>query len=183
MAFRLHLHFSRLELFHPNFLLIGLAVKGFYFVLFFCSNLQRTLPIALLSNGQFGTFGGRNDDHPLILLSEIHIPAQLEAISKSDVLEWFVLLHLDHIIDPPVDFINLLVNCYLLGRNLLHLPLHLGNLALDVGLVLPPDPLDHILLRLLHIVDAFEDVGYVVDSAFLHSQHLNCLVEIDGLVF
>ena len=75
-------------------------------------------------------------------------------------------------------FINLLFLCF----HLLHFLLHLYDLAIDLRIIAASYPPNSVLVYFLYIVNALQYVCYVINTPFLHSKHLHCLVQIHSTI-
>jgi hypothetical protein len=107
----------------------------------------------------------------------------IEAVFIGDVVLLFQLLVLKILLlDVAVQGIDLIVQLFLILLQLLQSVAILLDFPLVVEVLRFPHPVDHVLLQLLHIADALEHVGDIVDSALLHLEFVDCFVEVDGLV-
>lgn len=77
---------------------------------------------------------------------------------------------------------KLLVKSFLFLVQIVNFLAHLDDFSLHFRVLPAPDPLDGIFVQFFDIIDAFQDIGDVINSSLLDAQLLNGHVEVDSAV-
>ena len=168
------------QFFNP---LVNFAGKHFELTFALGVHLQGALASLFLSDLERSAFGGRNNQHTLVGIGLAHRLADVDAILVGDVvifLKFFVLEELLPYLS--VEGRKLLVKFFLFLAQIVNLLPHLDDFPLHFRVLPAADPLDGIFVQFFDIIDAFQDIGDVINSSLLYAQLLDGHVEVDSAV-
>lgn len=78
----------------------------------------------------------------------------------------------------PIEFLNTCIQFFLFLSHLLHTLAHVGNLTLDLGILVSSYPSDRVLLDLLDVVYPLQHVCDVIYASLLDFQLLHSHVQV-----
>ena len=117
------------------------------------------------------------------MIGFVHGLADVETVFVGDVMILSELLVFQEIgFDLFVEVFDALVEAFLLFSNFVIFSFELIDVFLDLGGLVASDPLDGIFLKFLYVIDAFEDVGDVINSSFLYFKFVDSFVKVDSVV-
>lgn len=142
-----------------------------------CVHLQHTLSTLFFPYLQGGATRCRDDDHGLIGIVFIHGLADIDTILMGDVVILAELFAIEVLLlNLGIDASDIEIDPFLFTVQLLQFLTHVHDLSLDLRVFVTADPFYRVFLLFLHIINALEDVGDVVDASFLYAQQVYGLV-------
>jgi len=87
------------------------------------------------------------------------------------------------LLDLSINISDFLVDSSFFSWQLLDFLPHFEDLPLHLGVLVSSYPLYRVLLHFLDVIDTLKNISNIVDSTLLNTQHIHCLIKIDGRIF